>query len=192
MMLRSFIAIELPPELQQVIFRETAGLRAALPRPLVRWVAAKDIHLTLKFLGDISPDGLESLAESLRAEAVRHAAFEAWVGKVGAFPHPRRPRLIWVGFEAPAALSAVQRGVEAACIRAGYSPEDRRFMPHLTIGRIPPSASAADLEHARLALQRDQTGVLGKMRVDAIHIFKSDLRPDGPQYTRLYALPLKA
>jgi 2'-5' RNA ligase len=191
MMLRSFIAIELPPELQQAIARETAGLRAALPRPLVRWVAPENVHLTLKFLGDVSPANLELLAEALKVEALNHAPFEAYVGKVGAFPNPRRPRVIWVGFEAPAALSAVQRGVEAVCARLGYPSEERGFTPHLTIGRLGQTTSAADLEHARLALQKTELGILGKIRVDGVHIFKSDLRPDGPIYTHLHAMPFE-
>jgi 2'-5' RNA ligase len=192
MMLRSFIAVELPPELQQAIARETAGLRAALPRPLVRWVAPENVHLTLKFLGDVSPANLELLVDALRVEAAQHAAFEAYVGKVGAFPNPRRPRVIWVGFTAQAPLSILQRGVEAVCTRLGYPPEDRRFIPHLTIGRLAQTTSAADLERACLALQKtNEIGILGRIQVDAIQVFKSDLRPDGPIYTHLHAIPFE-
>ena len=189
MMLRSFIAVELPQEFQQAIARETAGLRTALPRPLVRWVAPENVHLTLKFLGDVSPSNLEVLAEALAAEARNHTPFEAYVGKLGAFPNPRRPRVLWIGFLAQAPLSALQRGVEASCARLGYPPESRGFSPHLTIGRLAQTRSAADLERARLALQKTDVGMLGKMRVDSIHLFKSDLRPDGPVYTHLHAMP---
>lgn len=191
MMLRSFIAVELPGELQEAIARATAGLQAALPRPLVRWVAPANIHLTLKFLGEVSPSNLEQLARSLRVEATNHAAFTASIGGAGAFPNPRRPRVVWIGCEAPPALASLQRGVEAVCARLGYPSENRPFSPHLTIGRVGQTVAPAELERLRQALQQTQIGVLGAFTVDAIHIFKSDLRPSGSIYTRLYSLPLQ-
>ncbi|MEZ0395865.1 MAG: RNA 2',3'-cyclic phosphodiesterase [Anaerolineales bacterium] len=192
MMLRSFIAIELPAEIQQAITRATADLQAALPRPLIRWVAPQNIHLTLKFLGDVSPGNLERLADVLRLEAKTHAAFRAAVGGLGVFPNPRRPRVIWVGFEAPADLARLQHSVEAVCARLGYPPEGRAFSPHLTLGRVAQTASAADLERIRQSLQTAAVAPLGNFLVEALHIFKSDLQPGGSVYTRLYSLPLQA
>ncbi len=191
MMLRSFIAIELPAELQQAIARATAGLQADLPRPLVRWVAPHNIHLTLKFLGDVSPANLERLADVLRNEAEAHAGFRAAVGGLGVFPNPRRPRVIWIGFDAPAGLARLQRGVEAACARLGYPAEGRGFSPHLTLGRVAQTVTSAETERIRQALQVTQIGALGEFPVEAIHIFKSDLQPGGSVYTRLYTLPLQ-
>ncbi len=72
MMIRSFIAIELPAEIQNAIADCTAGLQKALPKPLVRWVAHKNLHLTLKFLGDVSASNLEQLAEALKVEVGQH------------------------------------------------------------------------------------------------------------------------
>lgn len=191
MMLRSFIAIELPGELQQAIAKATAGLQAALPRPLVRWVAPANIHLTLKFLGEVSAANLEQLARSLRVEAASHATFTASIGGAGAFPNPRRPRVVWIGCEAPPALAGLQRGVEAVCARLGYASESRPFSPHLTIGRVGQTVAPAELERLRRALQQTEIGPLGTFTVNAIHIFKSDLQPGGSVYTRLYSLPLR-
>jgi RNA 2',3'-cyclic 3'-phosphodiesterase len=191
-MLRSFIAIELPPEIQKAITRATSGIQKALPKPLVRWVTGQNVHLTLKFLGDVSPSNLELLAEALKLESSQHPAFELSVGKLGAFPGTRRARVIWIGLEAPPGLLVLQHGVEAVAARLGYPPEERPFSAHLTIGRVGQNASTADLTRIRTELEGCQVGTLGRLTVDAIHIFKSDLQPAGSIYTHLYAMNLKS
>ena len=191
MMLRSFIAIKIPVEIQSAIAHSTAPLQKTLPKPLVRWVASQNLHLTLKFLGDVSPANLERLVDVLKTEAAAHEPFSMSVGGLGAFPTPRRARVIWIGLEAPAGLAALQHGVEAVAARLGYGPEERPFSPHLTIGRVGQSVSAADLQRIRTALEAIAVGALGTVRVDAIHIFKSDLQPGGAVYTNLYTLPMK-
>jgi 2'-5' RNA ligase len=191
-MLRSFIALEMPAEIQNAIAHCSASLKNTLPKPLIRWVAPQNVHLTLKFLGDVSPANLKQLAETLKAEAASHGMFSISVGGLGAFPTPRRARVIWIGLEAPPALVALQRGLEAAAAQLGYATEERPFSPHLTIGRVGQNVSAADLQRIRIALDATRVGALGTLRVEAIHIFKSDLQPGGSVYTHLYALPLKS
>lgn len=192
MMLRSFVAVEIPAEIQSALARSTAPLQKALPKPLIRWVAPQNVHLTLKFLGDVSPANLERLAEALKAEAVTHETFSMSVGGLGAFPTPRRARIIWIGLEAPASLMALLRGVEAVTARLGYASEDRPFSPHLTIGRVGQNVSGTDFQRIRTALEGATVGALGTLRVDAVHIFKSDLQPGGSVYTHLYTLPMKS
>jgi len=185
-MLRSFIAIEIPTDVQDAMDRSTAALKKALARPLVRWVAAHNVHLTLKFLGDVSPANLELLAQALKFEAGQHASFSLSIGGLGVFPNLRRPRIVWIGIEAPAALQALQRGIEAAAARLGYEPENRPFSPHLTIGRVNQNASAAEVQQIRAALEQTRVGALGAVTVEAVQIFKSDLQPGGAVYTHLY------
>jgi len=192
MLLRAFIAIELPAGIQAAIADSTAGLQKALPKPLVRWVVPRNLHLTLKFLGDISPANLEQLAGALKAALIHQERFSFSVGGFGAFPTPRRPRTIWIGLDAPAALTTVQRAVEGVSARMGYPAEDRPFSPHLTIGRVGQEASPADLKRINALLEATEVGTLGTVSVEAIHIFKSDLQPGGSVYTHLYAMPLKA
>ena len=191
-MLRSFIAVEVPVEIQNAIAHSTASLQKALPKPTVRWVAPQNVHLTLKFLGDVSPANLERIADGLKMEAAAHGAFSMSVGGLGAFPTSRRARVIWIGLEAPPSLVALQRGVEATAARLGYTQEDRPFSPHLTIGRVGQNIAANDLQKIRTALEGTTVGSLGIVKVDAIHIFKSDLRPGGSVYPHLYALPMKS
>jgi 2'-5' RNA ligase len=192
MMLRSFIAIETPLEIQKALAQAAAPLKKLLPKPLVRWVAPQNAHLTLKFLGDVSPANLEHLAEALKAEAASHEMFSMSVGGLGAFPNPRHARVIWLGLEAPPALIALQHGVDAAAAQLGYPMEQRPFSPHLTIGRVAQNASSSDLQFIRGALESTKVGILGTIRVQAIHIFKSLLQPGGPVYTVLYTLSMKS
>jgi 2'-5' RNA ligase len=192
MMLRTFIAVEIPPRIQSAIAQSTASLKNTLPKTLVRWVAPQNVHLTLKFLGEVSSTNLELLAETVRMEAASHGTFLMSVGGLGAFPTPRRARVIWIGLEAPPALEFLQRGMEAAAAKLGYAPEERPFSPHLTIGRVGQNVSAADLQHIRSMLGTTKVGEIGTVRVEAVHIFKSDLRPGGSVYTHLYSLPMKS
>jgi RNA 2',3'-cyclic 3'-phosphodiesterase len=192
MMLRAFIAVETPSGIQSDIANSTASLKNALPKPLVRWIAPQNVHLTLKFLGDVSPVNLDHLAEALKVEAASHRMFSMSVGGVGAFPTTRRARVIWIGLETPPALEDLHRGVEAAAAQLGYPQEERPFSPHLTIGRVGQNVSSSDLERIRRVLETITVGTLGTFRVEAIHIFKSELQPGGAIYTHLYALPLKS
>ncbi len=192
MMYRSFIAIELPREIQRAIVADTAALQSALPKPLVRWVGENNLHITLKFLGDVSPANLEKLAEALQGETTKHAPFDLSLERIGAFPNSKKARVLWIGIEAPADLGTLQHCVEGVATRLSYPAEERPFSPHLTIGRVNQNASTADLAGIRAALEGCRVGLVGTVRVDAIHIFKSDLLPGGSVYTHLYAMPLQS
>lgn len=191
MMLRAFIAVEIPPDIQGLIADQSAALKNRLPKAVIRWVAPNNVHLTIKFLGDVTSTALEQVAETLKVEAARHEPFSMSVRGLGAFPSARRPHVIWIGLEAPSTLEALVHGVEAAMARLGFPAEQRPFSPHLTIGRVAQNVSATDTQRLQSALESTRVGQLGKLRVEAVHIFKSDLRPGGAVYTHLYALAMK-
>jgi RNA 2',3'-cyclic 3'-phosphodiesterase len=191
MMLRSFIAVEIPVEIQSAIAQSIAPLIKTLPKPLIRWVDPQNVHLTLKFLGDVSSANLVRLAEAIKVEAASHEIFSMSVGGIGAFPTHGRARVIWIGLDAPPALAALQRGVDAVAAQLGYPTEERPFSPHLTIGRVAQNASAPDSQRIHAALDATKVGILGTVRVQAVHIFKSDLQPGGSVYTLLYSLSMK-
>jgi 2'-5' RNA ligase len=188
--LRTFIALEISQELQQVIDRETIPLRHQIGE-LVRWVPPGNMHLTLKFLGNISPANVEILTQMIRAEADGCQSFVMQVGGLACFPSPKRPRVIYIGLRAPSELEALQRGIQAATQRLGYESEERRFSPHLTIGRVRQNISAADQHKIRRALEETKVDSLGTARVDSVHLYNSDLQPSGSVYTRVFSAPLK-
>ena len=190
-LLRVFIAIEIPLPIRQAISAQTESLRGALG-PLVRWVPVENMHLTLKFIGDISPANVEMLEQTLTAETTGNAPFAMQIGGLGSFPTPRRARVIWIGIQAPAALESLQHGIESAAARFGYEPETRPFSPHLTIGRVRQPVRASDQQQVRAALEQTPVGALGAAEISAVHLFKSDLQPTGSIYTRLFSAPLKS
>ncbi len=190
-LLRAVLASELPTPLQDAIHTATAALRTLLSDGVVRWVPAHNVHLTLKFLGDVSPSTLDLIKQMLLAEAAQFSAFDVQVQGLGCYPNPRRPRVLWVGLNAPSELASLQRAIEAAAARLGYESEEREFSPHLTIGRVRQNASASDVHRIRTAMEGMHVGLLGTTRVDAIHLFKSELRPEGSLYTRLFSAPLR-
>ncbi|MEW6287484.1 MAG: RNA 2',3'-cyclic phosphodiesterase [Chloroflexota bacterium] len=189
-LLRTFIAADIPPTLQQTMQSHVDRLRRSLG-DLVRWVPVSNIHLTLKFLGEVSPASVEILTQILRAEADSCPSFDITIGGLGSFPNSKRARVLWVGIQAPAELEALQRGIEAACARLGYESDPRPFSPHLTIGRVKERIAHADQQKIRQALEEITIDSLGTARVDSIHLYKSDLKPGGSVYTKLFTAPLK-
>jgi len=189
-LLRAFIAVELPLEIRQTVCNTTSKLRNEIGA-LVRWVPIENMHLTLKFLGDVSPPNVELLSQMLRAEMDLFNCFDLRLNGLGSFPNLKRPRVIYIGIQAPAGLEALQRGIESASRRLGYGSEERGFSPHLTIGRVKQNVTATEQQTIRRALEGTKIDALGTARVNSVELFKSDLRPTGSVYTRLYSARLK-
>lgn len=189
-MLRLFIAVEIPAEIQQKVYKETSNLRRSL-ESLVRWVPAENLHLTLKFLGDVAPSNVEFLMQMLRQEAEAVPCFNMQLTGLGSFPSLKRPRVIYIGIQAPAALDSLQHGIESASRRLGYESEERSFSAHLTLGRVKQNANSTDQQKIRRAIESTQVDLLGSARVDSVHLFKSELKPSGSVYTRLHSASLK-
>ena len=189
-LLRAFIAVELPIEIRETACAATSNLRKKIGS-LVRWVPMENMHLTLKFLGDISPSNMNMLCQMLHAETDLFNCFDLRLNGLGSFPSLKRPRVIYIGIQAPAALEALQRGIESASRRIGYESQERGFSPHLTIGRVRQNITATEQQTIRRALEKTEIDSLGSARVDSIHLYKSDLKPTGSVYTRLFSAPLK-
>jgi len=189
-LLRAFMAVEIPLDVRQAVCHATSDLQKKIGS-LVRWVPMENMHLTLKFLGDISPSNVEMLTQMLHAETDLFNCFDLHFAGLGSFPNLKRPRVIYIGIQAPAALKTLQRGIESASRRLGYESEERGFSPHLTIGRVKQNVTATEQQTIRRALEETRIDSLGMARVDSVHLYKSDLQPTGSVYTQLYSAPLK-
>ena len=187
--IRTFIAIELPPGVQQGLRRVQEQLQRF--RPPVRWVAPDKIHVTLNFLGEIPAEEVPAAVEAALRAAAGAAPFEVEAAGLGVFPSPRRPRVLWVGLggDLPA-LKALQAGLTRELAARGFPPEERAFSPHLTLGRVRQHAAPAELRALGDKVADTSVPSLGRWRVERIVVIRSDLRPEGPIYTTLRAVPL--
>jgi len=187
---RAFIALEIPNQTHQKISNQTANLRKNLDSQTVRWVPADNIHLTLKFLGDISRTQIEQISQVLSVIAGRHIKHLIKISELGAFPNIRRPRVIWIGIQAPETLNALYQELEGETAKMEFPPEKRSFNPHLTIGRVKQHISQANSQALQNALSSIKIGYIDTVEVEALHLFKSDLKPSGAVYTKLYSAAL--
>jgi RNA 2',3'-cyclic 3'-phosphodiesterase len=182
--LRLFVAVFPPPEVQHAAARAIEALRR--PNDGVSWVKPDNLHFTMRFIGEVGDDGARRVTEAVR-EAVRgRPAFDAALGGLGAFPNPRRARVIWVGLGAgEAPMVDLARALESGLERRGFDRERQKFSAHLTLGRVrvhgsdwterlapaaPEPASHAAPEPARF-------------RVSRLAVVQSQLSPKGSIYT---------
>jgi len=185
--MRCFIAIDLPEEIHAALARLQAEFRAALlgKSADARWTRPEGIHLTLKFLGHVPEPEVDAVIESV-ASLGAFDKFSVEVRGLGFFPGPRRPRVFWVGVEAPPALKALASRVEAAMEKLGFAPEQRDFTPHLTLARFQTPHSQPALEK----LVAERVGLsLGKFEVSEFFLFESKLSPRGAEYRKVQLFP---
>lgn len=180
-MIRSFLAIELSRDVREKIEKLQRDLKSS--NADVRWVNPENIHLTLKFFGNIEESNIEQIIKSILEPAHRISPFSVKIKGLGAFPNLKNPRVIWVGLlDGKGILIPFQKELEKGFERLGFPSEDRPFQPHLTLGRMRSNRGKDSLVRS-LEIHRDED--FGELRVDKIILFRSDLRPEGPIYTSL-------
>lgn len=176
--MRVFVAINLPARERERLHAATGVLREGdFP---VRWVAPENVHLTLKFLGEVPEPKVPDVGNALTESLASIERFRMELGGVGAFPSLRSPRVIWVGVEPNEELSEAQRRVESALADLGHPPEKRDFRAHLTLGRGEKGARRARFQGLEgLAGKVDYRG---RVAVESVDVMRSTLRPGGAEY----------
>lgn len=187
--IRCFLAIELSAELVQALKKVSDDLKNQGAKG-VRWVHPDNIHLTLQFLGEISGDMLACLKKSLLSVVKEFPYFPVAVRGLGAFSSTRKPRVIWIGITPSNEIIALQKSIEMTCSRCGIQPEERSFSPHLTLGRVSKTCSPEELSQLSRILTTTQIQHLGSMQAQRVTLFRSELRPSGPVYSRIAQFPL--
>ncbi len=189
--LRTFIAIPLSEEIHAKLGGVQRLLKRTGPEGTVRWVDPSSIHLTLHFLGDILPERVEPVRAALSVVSRNARPFEFEVGKLGAFPNASRPRVVWVGVQdASSWLSLLHDTVNEAMAGLGFTPEERRFSPHLTLGRVQRNADSRDVRALGDTIAQTEIGTLGIVPAREIIFFRSILTPSGAEYTALHTFRL--
>ena len=185
-MIRSFLAIELPTKIAEKLQKLQEDLKTSDAD--VRWGNPKSIHLTLKFFGNIEESQIDSILQSIEIPVQSSQPFWVSARGMGAFPHPKNPRVIWVGLvEGKEELIQFQKQLEASLEKVGFQTEDRSFHPHLTLGRVRSSRGKGSLA-SKIEKYREED--IGTFQVEGVTLFQSDLKPSGPVYTPLRELRL--
>lgn len=190
--LRLFIAIELDDALHSQLKQIQRQLQDGQIARNVRWVAPQNIHLTLKFLGNVNHTRVPALSDVLVRAARNIPPLKLEAGGLGCFPNVRRPTTIWVGLQGDIQTTALLvRQIEDECETAGLARDERGFTPHLTLGRVRREASASERAAIGEAIQNAPAASFGTIRADAVSLIASDLRPNGPIYTTVARVALK-
>ncbi len=180
-MTRAFLAVQLPPAAVETAAHITRRLRETCGTSDVKWVAPGNLHLTLRFFGDLDDGMLVRARDLVRS---RQGAFEpcrsGWVG-LGAFPSARRPQVIWLGLaDEGGHLKAFAADMNRRLVRAGFGRADKPFKAHVTLGRVRRGRSL-DWSAASEGLTIPGEG----FSIASVALIKSRLTPQGPVYTPL-------
>jgi 2'-5' RNA ligase len=189
--IRSFIAIELPGEVKRELVRLQDELRLG-SRTSVRWVDTNNIHLTLKFLGDIDEKITGRITAVLEEAASGTSPFRLEISGLGVFPNPRRVQVVWVGLSGDIEkLGQLQKRIESGLVPLGFAAESRSFTPHLTLGRVRDRATPEERQDLGRLIEGMRFESGAGLKVDSVNLMKSQLTREGPIYSRLSSVELK-
>lgn len=154
----------------------------------IRWVRPEGVHVTLKFLGEVVEGRVPEVTSAVESGVADLSPFRMEARGFGAFPTPRRPRVVWIGVEPSEALRTLQARVERALETLGFAPEGRPFHPHLTLGRAKAGARAADFRG--LAELMEELEYEATFEVRCIDVMRSKLTPRGAIYDVVHSAEL--
>jgi len=178
---RVFVAIEVPTALRRKVTDHIDRLRESIPEVRASWSREDNLHLTLKFVGDLPITSVERLSSAAAIAATKVEPFEIVVEGCGSFPPSGQPRVLWIGIDLGAQTSCLHltRALEDECAEAGFPREARPFHPHLTIARIRKPRGSRQLAaiHKEIGFTREIVGVA------ELTVFRSELRSEGSRHT---------
>ncbi|MCJ7681982.1 MAG: RNA 2',3'-cyclic phosphodiesterase [Candidatus Aminicenantes bacterium] len=183
--MRTFIAVDMDPDIHKSVQHIVRDLDDG--NHSVRWGRAEGIHLTLKFMGDITADLAPRAGAALEAIGPDFACFPLRIAGTGVFPPGNRPRVLWVGIDRSEELLTLVSAIETTMARLGFPREKRSFHPHLTIGRVKDPTDLGTIP-SRLETYRDRE--FGQMTVRSFLFFESRLKPTGAEYSVLKEIKL--
>lgn len=184
---RVFCAVELPDHVRAQLQDHIRQLREAVP-DAASWTRVENIHLTLKFFGNVAVDRITPIAEAASRAVKEFSAFQIGVGGTGVFPRPSRAQVLWIGVSDPSGkLAGLQQRLENECAAEGFEKEDRVYRPHLTIARIRKPEGARRLADAHLQMEFKPA----EIEIKELIVFRSELSSKGSKYTPISRLEFK-
>jgi 2'-5' RNA ligase len=177
---RVFCAIEIPEKIRQSISRHAQQLQEALPDVQASWTKPDNIHLTLKFFGNISQQQIVRASEAATRAVDGLGSFNIKVEGAGSFPARGPAKVLWIGISDPTGkLIQLQQRFESECEREGFPKEARAFHPHLTVARLRTARGARALAEQHKELEFES----GDVSVSSLILFRSELSSKGSTYT---------
>jgi 2'-5' RNA ligase len=185
---RTFLAINLTPEVRRDVASATAALRDCVPE--LAWIREPLLHLTLKFLGEQPEERIDDVGAAIKNVARRHRELLMTLDGIGAFPNFRRARVVWIGVGQDPRLELLHHDVEVACEGLGFEVEGRPFRPHLTLARVRQPLAE---DRARILFREaKRTTYHTEFMVRSIDLMRSDLSAERPAYTALVSAALRS
>ena len=189
--IRSFIAIELPEEVKTGLTRLQDQLKTG-KHPSVKWVNPGSIHLTLKFLGDVTVNKFDEISKAIETAVQEIPPFQLEVKDLGVFPNLNKVRVVWVGVRGDIAqLGQLQQRIESNLATLDFAPETRAFTPHLTLARLREQTTPDERQNFGQLIGSTKFESVYKFRVDFISLIRSQLTREGAIYSRLGSAKLK-
>jgi 2'-5' RNA ligase len=183
--IRSFIAVLLPEEVKHSLAALQDRLRSG-SSVSAKWVDHGNVHLTIKFLGNISPGMVGRITTAMETAAREIKPLRIQVKGLGAFPNANRVNIVWVGLEGDVErLALLQKRIDVQLVSLGFKSEDRPFTPHLTIARIRDRASSEERRQFGLLITDTVFDTLLTFEVKSVHLMRSQLTREGPIYSSL-------
>jgi 2'-5' RNA ligase len=188
--IRAFIAMDLPTPLKVALDRTTVELKKTLRDMPLRWVRIENIHLTLKFLGQVKAEDIERIKPVLAQQAASFVPVDVSIDGFGTFPNPTKPLVLWIGLRAGDGLVRFQAAVEAELAQLGFAPEERGFNPHLTVARVRRDHRVANLKRIAELMAATPPPFEAAAKLDSVTLYRSDLKPGGSVYNPLVRFSL--
>lgn len=183
--MRTFIAVELLENIKKKIEEVQNPLKKT--DTYISWVKPGNVHLTLKFLGEVEENKIEDVFYGTEKALKGAKSFSLSLKNLGCFPNLRRPRVVWVGVDkGKEELSFLQKNIEEELSKLGYPKEDRAFSPHLTIGRV---KSPKNIEKLVKLIEKTDFQT-EEVKINEVVVMKSQLHPQGAIYTPLRKIKL--
>lgn len=195
--MRIFIGIDLDSDVRDRISRFLEGVQGFAPES--KWVRPESLHITLKFIGEQTPEQVEAIAERLRR--IEGSSFEIRCAGYGFFPTAKVPRVFWIGIEAGPKLADLAERIDVAVAELGIPREDRPYSPHLTLARAggrsrSPNRQKGDGPNATFAVMEKRLATMGEfdfgtMTAHEFILYQSQLSPKGSKYTKLRSFAMR-
>jgi len=187
---RTFIAVDFPPNMLKKIGEITTFFKTLTPEKGLKWVETGNLHLTIKFLGEIEENKTDQVKLTLAQALKDQNCFDIEIAGLGMYPNKRAPRVIWLGIVGASPLKEVYQVINRELTALDLTPERRAFSPHLTIARIRKHTDRQQAQQIGEILSTYKVESLGLTTIKQVHLYQSVLTPSGPIYTLLHSVDL--